>query len=69
MSKLQINEDKTNLMCLNNPRHKEQSKTINIKTEKYTIKPKEKLRYLGWIVYQRCDYTDQINYKSSQNTK
>ena len=47
MSKLQINDSKTNLMTVNNPRHEDQAKNIIVNTRTNIIRPKEKFKVLG----------------------
>ena len=32
--------------------------------DKHTIKPKDQLKFLGWIVNRKLDYSDHINYIS-----
>ena len=66
LNKLKINDDKTNLMFLNNPRHDDEMKEVKIVTDTDTIKPKEKFTILGWIVNKRMDYSDHLNSVSSK---
>ena len=61
LQKLKINDDKTNLMLLNNPRHDEEVKDTKITTDTDIIVPKDKFIILGWTVNRRMDYTDHIN--------
>ena len=48
-SKLQLNDDKTNLMVINSPALEVTAKTIILETEKETVKEKNHLKILGWI--------------------
>ena len=50
MSKLHINDDKTNLMMSNNPRIENDAKEIKTTTDKFTIVPEEKFKILGWLM-------------------
>ena len=47
MSKLQINDDKSNLMFINRPKHNNMVKEITITTNTDVIKQKEKFKILG----------------------
>ena len=46
LNKLQINDDKTNLMLINNPRHEKEVENTRITTDSYQIKRKEKFTIL-----------------------
>ena len=65
MNKLLINDDKTNMLVINNPRHEHTARTIQIQTDIEIIKPKDKFTILGWVVNRRCTYDDHINKISS----
>ena len=66
LNKLKINDDKTNLMLINNPRHEAEVKDTKITTNTDIIKPKEKFTILGWVINRKFDYTDHLNYISSR---
>ena len=61
LNKVKINDDKTYLMFLNNPRHEEEVKDTKIITYTDTITPREKILMLGWTVNQRLDYHDHLS--------
>ena len=61
LNKLKINDEKTNLMLLNNPRHDNEVKDIVITTDTEIIKPKDKFTILGWVVNKKMDYSDHLN--------
>ena len=61
LNKLKINDDKTNLILLNNPRHDNEVKDTKITTDTDVIKPKEKFTILGWVINRRLDYSDHLN--------
>ena len=61
LNKLKINDKKTNLMMINNPKHKYTTKEITIQTDKDTIHPKEKFVVLGWTLNRRFDCSDHLN--------
>ena len=66
LNKLKINNDKTNLTLINNPRHHNEVKNTIITTNTDTIKPKEKFTILGWVINRRLDYSDHLNNVSSR---
>ena len=65
MNKLKINDEKTNLMIICNPKHEDIAKITSIRTDKETIKPKEKFKILGWIQNRHLNYNDHINHIAS----
>ena len=69
LNKLKINDDKTNLLLLNNPRHDKEVEDTKITTDTDTILPKDKFTILGWTVNKRMDYHDHMNNVSKKNTK
>ena len=65
MSKLKINDDKTNMMMINRPKHNNTVKDIQIKTDTDIIKQKEKFKILGWHQVKSLSYKHHLNQVAS----
>ena len=65
MSKLCLNDDKTNIMVVNNPRLDEVAKNIELETKPKPVKPKESFHILGWKIHRNLSIFPNVQTTSS----